>query len=118
RKSILIQIHRLEFLDRKSFLKRQLLYFLIQSSYIIALTALIFNRFTIFTNPFARVGDRCSCKPISEMKCKSVLAISSGDSSFITRINKAMIPFVMMASESAVNFIFPSMNSDSTQTRD
>lgn len=70
------------------------------------------------SSPFARVGDRFSLKPILSIKVNSALKISAGVRFESTRISSAMIPFVIIASLSAVKYTFPSLNSALTQTRD
>jgi hypothetical protein len=62
---------------------------------------------TIDANPLALVGDRFSFRPICSRKPKSSPAISSALLPEYTLMRRLMIPFVIMASLSAVNMSFP-----------
>ncbi len=72
----------------------------------------------IETKPFARVGDKFSCKPIFSIKNKSAFIISSGERLLKTLIKRAIMPLVIIASLSAVNSITLFFNSAFNQTLD
>ena len=74
--------------------------------------------FIIDTKPLARVGDKCSFNPISSIKLMSASRISIAFWFENVRINIAIIPFVKIASLSAVKIILSSFCSPLSQTFD
>ena len=69
------------------------------------------------SRPFERVGERWSLRPMRSMKYRSAEAISSGVCPLSTRIRRAMMPFTMSASLSAVKHSRPSFMSAWSHTR-